>query len=211
MLGTEDKKILRQLYINNLKGITSNFSSLTRQIECPAALSRSFLYSLAERESIIVDSENNIQLTDLGRKQLSIVMTGGTYDILHIGHLFTLEQAKLLGDVLVVVLATDNTVMKLKNHPPANKLDERAQVLESVRYVDAVVKGSETDFMSTVDLINPDIIALGYNQSENEKTLYKNISARNHSHVKIVRLQKYVPDKSTSRIFQDIFNHSYRK
>ncbi|MCE7741261.1 MAG: adenylyltransferase/cytidyltransferase family protein [Candidatus Heimdallarchaeota archaeon] len=211
MVGVDEKRIIRQLYVNNLKSITSDLSVLMRQLEMSTALLESFISSLLNTESLTIDSEKNIHLTQLGRKQISVVMTGGTYDILHIGHLFTLEQARFLGDALVVVMATDKNVKRLKNRLPANSMDDRSRVLESVKNVDAVIKGSETDFMSTVDFIDPDIIALGYDQAEEERALYEDISARGHSHVKIIRLQKHVPGKSTTKIMQDIINHNYRK
>ncbi len=211
MVGIEEKRIIRQIYVNNLTGLTSDLSVLTRQLEMSANLLESFISSLITKDSLTIDSEKKILLTQLGRKQISVVLTGGTYDIIHIGHLFTLEQARFLGDALVVILATDKNVERLKKHPPNNSLDDRAKVLENVKSVDAVVKGSETDFISTVDLIHPDIIALGYDQAEEEKTLYSSISTRGHSHVKIIRLKKYVPGKSTSKIVQDIINHNYRK
>jgi len=210
LVGIDEKRIIRQIYVNTLKGIVSNLTVLTKQLEMSPQFLENFLNSLSNKDSIIIDSESKIQLTKFGRKQLTIVMTGGTYDILHIGHLFTLEQARFLGDVLVVVLATDKTVERLKNRLPTNTMNDRATVLEGVKNVDAVVKGSETDFMSTVDLIDPDIIALGYDQAEEEKSLYKSISARGHSHVKIIRMKKYVPGKSTTRIMQDIIKHNYR-
>lgn len=210
MVGIDEKRILRQLYINNLKEISSDLSVLSRQLEMSTSLLKSLISSLIESNSITVDSNGIYNITEFGRKQLTIVMTGGTYDILHVGHLFILEQARFLGDALVVVLATDKNVKRLKDRLPTNNMDDRAQVLEGVKNVDAVVKGSETDFMSTVDRIDPDIIALGYDQEEEERDLYESVSARGHSHIRIIRLKKYVPGKSTTKIKQDIINHNYR-
>jgi cytidyltransferase-like protein len=209
VVGIEEKRIIRQLYINNLRGLSSDLSVLSRQLEMSNKTLEQFRNSLQKANSININ-DGNLVLTSLGRKHLSVVMTGGTYDILHVGHLFTLEQARFLGDVLVVVLATDKNVKRLKNRLPTNTLEDRVQILENVKSVDAVVKGSETDFMSTVDLIDPDIIALGYDQADEEKSLYNAVSERGHSHIKIIRLQKYVPGKSTTQIKQDIINHNYR-
>ena len=210
MVDVDEKRVLRQLYINKLKGITSVKSVLQRQLEMSPEFLQTLLSRLEKLGSIVVEAKCTHSLTPLGRKQISVVMTGGTYDILHVGHLFTLEQAKFLGDALVIVLATDKNVKLLKNRLPANNIDDRAQILESVKTVDAVVKGSESDFMSTVDLIDPDIIAIGYNQEEEEKELYNKVSARGHPHVRIIRLKEYVPGKSTTKIMQDIINHNYR-
>jgi len=211
LVGIDETRIIRQLYINGLKEIHSDISTLSRQLEVSYECLDKTIKSLEKTKSITIDSENNIHLTPFGRKQITIVMTGGTFDILHVGHLYTIKQARLLGDALVVVLATDNNVKRLKNRLPANNLNDRAEVLEGVNNVDAVVKGSETDFMSTVDLIDPDVIALGYDQAEEERDLYESVSARGHFHVKIIRLEKYVPGKSTTKIMQDIIEHNYRK
>ena len=127
------------------------------------------LESLVERNSIILDSNNYYFLTDFGRRQLTVVMTGVTFDLLHTGHLFTLQQAKYLGDVLVVVIATNKTVEKMKNHPPTNDQKERARIISRIKEVDAVVLGSEKDFMAPIDIIKPDIIALGYDQFHQEE------------------------------------------
>jgi len=51
-------------------------------------------------------------LTDVGRTSLSVVLAGGVFDIIHPGHIHTLNSAKELGNVLVVVVATDNTAQK---------------------------------------------------------------------------------------------------
>ena len=55
-------------------------------------------------------NEDRITLTEIGRDSLRIVLAGGVFDIIHPGHIHTLNAAKLLGDVLVVVVATDNTL-----------------------------------------------------------------------------------------------------
>ncbi len=59
-------------------------------------------------------NEDKITLTEIGRDSLRIVLAGGVFDIIHPGHISTLNAAKALGDVLVVVVATDNTAIKMK-------------------------------------------------------------------------------------------------
>ena len=59
-------------------------------------------------------NEDKITLTEMGRDSLRIVLAGGVFDIIHPGHIHTLNAAKLLGDVLVVVVAPDNTAVKMK-------------------------------------------------------------------------------------------------
>ncbi len=210
MKGTLEHLLLKKIYVNSIEGISSTLAILTRQLGLIQEILEPIMESLIEKESLIKEGEDCCVLTPLGRKQLTVVMTGGTFDLLHTGHVSTLQQSKLLGDVLVVVIATDEIVQNFKNHPPTNKQDERAQLVKNIRDVDVAFVGDETDFMKTVDLVNPDIITLGYDQRHNEKKLFQQLSSRGHKDIKIVRLKKYIPGKSTSKIVQDIIKHSYR-
>ncbi|MCG3215534.1 MAG: FAD synthase [Candidatus Heimdallarchaeota archaeon] len=211
MRGSLEHLLLKKIYVNSLEGISSSLSVLTRQLGLSNEVIEPRLLSLLEKGSLEKDDSGCFKLSKLGRKQLTVVLTGGTFDLLHTGHIFTFQQSKLLGDLLVVVIATDKTVEKSKNHTPTNSQTERAQVVKHIREVDAVIVGDENDFINTVDLIKPDLIALGYDQKHDEKKLYSKLSSRGHEHVKIIRLKKHIPGKSTSRIVQDIINHNYRE
>lgn len=210
MTGTIELILLRTIYSNSIKKIPSTSPALSRQLELPLLIIQPSISFLVAKGSIIKNDDDTYSLAPLGRKQFVVVLTGGTFDILHTGHIFTFEQAKLLGDVLVVVVATDKFVEEQKNHPPTNSQGERAKLLNHIKEVNAAIEGHETDFMWTVDFVKPDIIALGYNQFHNEKQLYKQLTSRGYGHVKIVRLKKNIPGKSTSRIVQDIIKHNYR-
>lgn len=211
MRGTLEHLLLKKIYANSIDGISSSLVVLTRQLGLFQEILEPIIISLIDKGSLEEEAEKCCNLTPLGRKQLTVVMTGGTFDLLHTGHVSTLQQSKLLGDVLVVVIATDKVVQNFKSHPPTNTQDERAQLVKNIRDVDAAFVGDETDFMKTVDLINPDIITLGFDQRHDEKKLFQELSSRGHKHVKIVRLKKHIPGKSTSRIVQDIIKHSYRE
>ena len=154
MSSIEDKLVIKQIYINTLKDIKSSLTSVTRQLGFSLEYVNTSVESLIEKGSIEVDNQNNYHLTKLGRKQISVILTGGTFDILHVGHLFTFNQSKLLGDVLVVILATDKNVEKLKKHPPTNSQKDRAEIVEYVKGVDAAIVGDETDFMKMIDIVN---------------------------------------------------------
>ncbi len=67
------------------------------------------------------------------------VITYGTFDLLHYGHVNLLERAKSLGDYLIVVLSTDEFNLKEKNKTCYFKYKERKRLLESIRYVDLVI------------------------------------------------------------------------
>jgi FAD synthetase len=91
------------------------------------------------------------------------VLAGGTFNLLHPGHIHFLEKAKSLGDYLVVVVANDKTVLKEKGVLAA-KAEDRKKLVGSLKPVDKAVIGDEKDFMKVVRKEKPDIIALGYDQ-----------------------------------------------
>ncbi|MBY9000004.1 MAG: FAD synthase [Candidatus Heimdallarchaeota archaeon] len=210
MVGTLQHLLLKKIYSNYLQKIHSSVPTLSRQLELNQDDIKLSLSEMVNDGSVIETTVQQFSLTDLGRKKFSVVMTGGTFDILHVGHIFTFEQAKMLGDVLAIVIATDKTVQRFKQHPPTNSQKDRVSLVRHLREVDAAIEGSEADFFDTVEFIQPDIIALGFDQKHNEKDLYKKLNERGLSHVKIIRLKKHIPGKSTSKIVQDIIKHSYR-
>ena len=91
------------------------------------------------------------------------VMASGVFDLLHLGHLHYLQEAKQMGDELVVVVATDETVRKYK-HDPITPQEVRCEMVAALKPVDQAVIGSTTDTLKIVEEIQPDIIALGYDQ-----------------------------------------------
>jgi FAD synthetase len=117
------------------------------------------------------------------------VMATGTFDILHMGHIYFLKEAKKLGDKLVVVVACDKTVRRLK-HEPVTPEKMRLNLIKELRIVDEAVLGKEDDMFEVVNQIQPDVIALGYDQIYNEKSLQKKLDNRNIS-ARLVRLPKY--------------------
>lgn len=116
-------------------------------------------------------------------------MATGTFDILHMGHIYFLKEAKKLGDTLVVVVACDKTVRRLK-HEPVTPEQMRLNLIKELRMVDDAVIGSEDDMFAVVEQIQPDIIALGYDQIHDEKSLQKKLDDRGLS-ARLVRLPKY--------------------
>jgi len=123
------------------------------------------------------------------------VMASGVFDLLHIGHLYYLEEAKKYGDELIVVVACDETVRK-KKHEPIMPAEERRKLVESLKPVDKAVIGYEDDFLRIVEEIKPDIIALGYDQHfEGLEQMLKKRGIK----VKIVRCGKYNGDLNKTR------------
>ena len=138
-------------------------------------------------------------LTDLGRTSLRIVLAGGVFDIIHPGHIHTLNAAKSLGDVLVVVVATDKTAEKMKKRSPLHNQEQRRILVNSLSMVDLGIVGHEGDIFKTVEKIRPQIIALGYDQVHQEKFITDGCQKLNLE-VKVARLQSPNPEISSSKI-----------
>ena len=116
-------------------------------------------------------------------------MATGTFDLLHLGHIYYLKEAKRLGDKLVVVVATDSTVRKLK-HEPINSETIRLEIIKELKIVDEAYIGHEEDMYTIVSELKPDIIALGFDQYHNENTI-KNELKKRKINSKIVRLSEF--------------------
>ena len=117
------------------------------------------------------------------------VMASGVFDILHPGHIFFLEEAKKLGNELVVVVARDSTARKLKHQPIMNE-DVRLKMVTALKPVDIDVLGHEDEIFKTVEEIKPDIIVLGYDQNFDEKYIEEECKKRGLK-VTVIRLPKY--------------------
>ncbi len=143
--------------------------------------------------------EDRKTLTEFGRSSLKVVLAGGVFDIIHPGHIHTLKAAKDLGDVLIVVIATDNTAEKMKKRKPLHDQDQRKLLVDSLSVVDLSVVGHEGDIFKTVDIIKPQIIALGYDQVHQEKFITEGCKKINLD-VQVARLQSPIPEVSSSII-----------
>ena len=128
-----------------------------------------------------------------------IVLAGGVFDIIHPGHIHTLNAAKALGDVLVVAIATDKTAQKMKKRPPLHNQELRCELVTCLSMVDRAVIGHEDDIFETVKEIKPNIIVLGYDQTHQEKFIDDGCKRINLD-VEIIRLQSPVPHLSSSDI-----------
>ena len=134
---------------------------------------------------------------DLEKKK--IVLAGGVFDIIHPGHIHTLNAAKALGDVLVVAIATDKTAQKMKKRSPLHNQELRCELVSCLSMVDKAVIGHEDDIFKTVKEIEPNVIVLGYDQIHQEKFIDDGCK-RINLNVEIVRLQSPVPELSSSEI-----------
>jgi len=138
-------------------------------------------------------------LTELGRTSLRVVLAGGVFDIIHPGHIYTLNSAKSLGDVLIVVVATDKTAEKMKKRTPLHNQEQRKKLVNSLSMVDLCLIGHEGDIFKTVEMVRPQIIALGYDQVHQEKFITDGCNKLNLQ-VKVARLQSPNPEISSFEI-----------
>jgi len=91
-----------------------------------------------------------------------IVFTNGCYDILHAGHVTSLQMAKQLGDYLIVAVNTDESISKLKGpNRPINNLDHRMTVLAGLGVVDWVIPFADDTPERLLHLFKPDFLAKG--------------------------------------------------
>jgi len=144
-------------------------------------------------------NEDRITLTEIGRDSLHVVLAGGVFDIIHPGHIYTLNEAKALGDVLVVVVATDNTSVKMKKRNPLHTQEQRQELVNSLSMVDLCLIGQEDDIFKTVNRVRPQIIALGYDQIHQEKFITDGCK-KIKLDAKVARLQSPIPESSSSKI-----------
>ena len=138
-----------------------------------------------------------------------VVLASGVFDLLHIGHVRFLEDAKKAGGAsakLVVIIAKDTTVERIKGRKPIMTEDQRLALVESLKVVDEAVMGYEgLDIGEVIDKIKPGVIALGWDQDEMENQV-KAYAKPHKEAIKVVRIGKYAQNAldSSSKIRQKI-------
>ncbi len=126
------------------------------------------------------------------------VMATGVFDLLHPGHIHYLEEAKKLGDELVVVVARDTTAERFKHRPIVHE-DQRREMVAALKPVDRAVLGNEGNIYDILSEIKPDVIALGYDQAHDEKRILEECRKRGLEHTKVVRLPMFESDLDGTR------------
>jgi FAD synthetase len=131
------------------------------------------------------------------------VVATGTFDIIHPGHIYYLEESRKLGDELHVIVARDANV----RHKPRPVIGEaqRLRVVRALRMVDFARLGHETDMFRPVEEIDPAVITLGFNQHFSEEELATALEERG-IRARVVRIGEYTGDpcSSTRRIIERI-------
>ena len=128
------------------------------------------------------------------------VMAVGIFDLLHAGHLHYVEQAKSLGEELVVVIAHDETVRKQK-HEPVTGQDLRRRMVEGLKPVDKAIIGNPpgVPIFEILKQIDPDLIALGYDQKHSIDAIREGLDQHGFEHVQVTRVKGLSDDLDGTR------------
>jgi len=138
------------------------------------------------------------------KKNGTIVLVGGCFDILHKGHMEFLSLSKKLGTNLVVMLESDESAKKRKGkNRPVNTQEERAKVLSSLPYVDFILPiphlKTDLEYYDLVKKLEPDIIAV----TESDPAYNKKVEQAEMVGGKVVEVIKRLPH-STTQLIQSI-------
>ncbi len=150
---------------------------------------------LPKRErGMLKETNGRFFLKEEERKRIRVVLTGGVFDVLHIGHIETLTEARKHGDVLVVAIARDDHIRR-KGREPVHDAGYRKTMVECLKPVDIAIEGFE-DPQAMLKLVRPDVIVYGYDQKDSFKP----------AGVEIVKLERRIDDKrfKTGKILEDL-------
>jgi rfaE bifunctional protein nucleotidyltransferase chain/domain len=142
-----------------------------------------------------------VTLKDIRESGKRIVFTNGCFDILHVGHVRYLAEARAKGDVLVLGLNSDASVKSIKSgNRPIIGQDQRAEVLAGLACVDYITVFDEPDPLALIQAVKPDVLVKGADWEE--KNIIGSDMVKSYGG-EVVRI-KMVPDISTSGIIQRI-------
>jgi len=187
-----DLRKLQSLYPN------LNFTALIDSVQRYIGDARYYLsigdyetaLAIASYTEGLLDSLRYLGLVDIqwptGYIRNKKVFVGGTFDIIHPGHIALLEFASKLGDLYVVV-ARDTNVVKIKGRKPVLDESSRLRIVSSIRYVYKAILGDEKDIFKSLVEVKPDIIVLGPDQPFNEEQLAEEAEKRLEYRPEIIR------------------------
>lgn len=134
---------------------------------------------------------------------MKTIMCFGTFDILHLGHLYYFEQSKKYGDYLIVVIARDKTKEQQKKKIIFSE-QERIKMVQSLNVVDEAVLGNVDDHLAIIAEKKPDALCLGYDQKIDEKELKVRLAQRK-LYPQVVRISSYHPHSQKSTKIRKLF------
>ena len=141
----------------------------------------------------------------LHRQNKKIVLVGGCFDLVHLGHLIFLQKAKSIGDVLIIILESDQTIRRLKgDNRPINSQINRAKFLTHLKSVDFIILLPELktnqQYHHLVNQLKPDIIAV----TKGDQNLKLKTTIATFTNSKIIVVTKKIPQQSTSLIINKL-------
>ncbi|KKT93523.1 MAG: FAD synthase [Parcubacteria group bacterium GW2011_GWA2_45_14] len=129
------------------------------------------------------------------------VLVFGTFDPLHRGHEYFLGQAKKLGDELLVVVARDSYIRKVKNREPNFNEETRKREVEKLGLVDIAILGKEWPVTNRYGLLREltfNVVALGYDQKPDNAKVEQELAKIGRGDILVVRLKAYQPERYKS-------------
>lgn len=154
------------------------------------------------------DSSPKYVLSEKGRMRLQVVVTTGVFDLLHVGHLVTLEASRTLGNLLLVIIARDVTVQNRKGRKPINSEEDRRKLIEALKPVDAAYLGHTSDYLRIIHRMNPDLIILGKDQKFDIDELRRQLDERGLQDVEVVRLDQELEGMHSSNLIEKLMNNN---
>lgn len=151
----------------------------------------------------------------MARHKRKVVLASGVFDLLHLGHVRFLEEAKKAGGEnaeLIVIVARDSIVEKRKGVRPVMPENQRRALVESLKVVDEAFLGfKDFNMGKVIERIKPDVIAVGHDQDGIEKDVKEYVKEKGLK-IKVVKIGKFSEDDldSSSKIKQKIIEHYKR-
>lgn len=151
--------------------------------------------------SVLTLEQTILRFAKEKRNDRRVVFTNGCFDLLHPGHIRSLEAARALGDILIVGINSDASVRALKGpNRPAIPEQERAEILANLECVDAVLIFSETTPQKVIAALLPDVLVKGGDWSEDQIVGRSEVESHGG---KVVRAE-ILPGYSTSTLLDKI-------
>ncbi len=197
-----ERNILKEIEKARIMGLVADINYLSDKLGISGANVREVMSDLIKR-GVVRRMDKGYILTEKGRRKLKIGVISGVFDLIHKGHITALNEAKRKCDMLIVIIARDETVKKRKGRKPINNEEKRLYVVNSLKPVDLAMLGDLNDFKKPILKILPDKVFLGYDQSLPEEV--REIAKK----FEVERLKTYVPGESTTNLVNRIM--AFRK